>query len=193
MLRTANLSSAAAVSRPLRARWQHARSMGISKDASFDTVCLHGGWDGDKTSTSAAVPVHRTSPYIFKDTETAANLFSLKEMGMIYSRLGNPTTDVLERRFALLSGAHENGALAVSSGTSASFYAIINMCSAGDNIVSSSALYGGTFTMFNEILPQAARWPPPRAFAFELPTSPGADPCANTRARARALLYGHTR
>jgi len=128
--------------------------MGIVPGAGFDTICLHGGWDGDKGTTSAGVPVHRTSPYIFKDTETAANLFSLKELGMIYSRLGNPTTDVLERRFALLSGAHENGALTVSSGTSATFYAIINQCSAGDNIVSSSALYGGTYTMFNDILPQ---------------------------------------
>ena len=73
---------------------------------------------------------------------------------MIYSRLGNPTTDVLERRFALLSGAHENGALAVSSGTSASFYAIINLCSAGDNIVSTSVLYGGTYNQFKVALPR---------------------------------------
>lgn len=130
------------------------RQMGIVSGANFDTICLHGGWDGDKATTSAAVPVYRTSPYIFKDTETAANLFALRELGMIYSRLGNPTTDVLERRFALLSGAHENGALAVSSGTSAAFYAIINLAQAGDNIVSSSQLYGGTFTMFNDILPQ---------------------------------------
>jgi O-acetylhomoserine (thiol)-lyase len=128
--------------------------MGIVPGASFDTICLHGGWDGDKSTGSAAIPVHRTSPYIFKDTETAANLFALRELGMIYSRLGNPTTDVLERRFALLSGAHENGALALASGTAAAFNAIINLASAGDNIVSSSALYGGTFTMFNDILPQ---------------------------------------
>jgi O-acetylhomoserine (thiol)-lyase len=100
------------------------------------------------------VPVHRTSPYIFKDIETASNRFALKELGYIYSRLGNPTTDVLERRFAMLSGAHELGALALSSGTAASFNAIINLASAGDNIVSSSALYGGTYTMFNDILPQ---------------------------------------
>jgi hypothetical protein len=72
----------------------------------------------------------------------------------MYSRLGNPTTDVLERRFALLSGAHEMGALAVASGTSATFNAIINLAAVGDNIVSSSALYGGTYTMFDDILPQ---------------------------------------
>lgn len=79
---------------------------------------------------------------------------ALFENALAFNRLGNPTTDVLERRFALLSGAHEMGALAVSSGTSATFNAIINLAAVGDNIVSSSALYGGTFTMFNDILPQ---------------------------------------
>ena len=83
--------------------------MGTVPGASFDTVCLHGGFDGDAATTARGVPVHRTAPFIFKDTETAANLFALRELGMIYSRLGNPTTDVLERRFALLSGAHEMG------------------------------------------------------------------------------------
>ena len=96
-------------------RKMHIRSMGITPNARFDSVCIHGGWDGDASSGSAAVPVHRTSPYIFKDTDTAAARFSLRELGMIYSRLGNPTSDVLERRFALLNGAHENGALAVAS------------------------------------------------------------------------------
>eukprot|EP00729_Bicosta_minor_P025840 gene25840-28369_t len=107
------------------------RFMGVVSNAKFNTLCLHGGWSGDPGSESAAVPVHRTSSFNFKDTETAANRFALKE-------LGNPTTDVLERRFALLSGAHEMGALAVSSGTSATFNAIINLAAVGDNIVSSS-------------------------------------------------------
>ena len=137
------------------ARLRHTvRHFGIVPNAGFDTICLHGGWNGDAGTGSAGVPVHRTSPYIFKDTEEAANRFALKELGHIYSRIGNPTTDVLERRFAMLSGAHELGALAVSSGTSASFYAILNLSSAGDNIVASRELYGGTYTMFKDILPQ---------------------------------------
>ena len=82
-----------------------------------------------------------------------ANLFALKELGNIYTRLMNPTTDVLEKRVALLEGAPEAGGLAVASGTSAIFYAIINLAQAGDNIVSSANLYGGTYTQFNDILP----------------------------------------
>ena len=154
MLRCSGNAVTTVVSAALKHAPKRVRYMGIVPGAGFDTICLHGGWDGDKGTGAAGVPVVRSSPFIFKDTEEAANRFALKELGMIYSRLGNPTCDVLERRFALLSGAHELGALAVSSGTSASFYAAINLCQAGDNIVSSSALYGGTYTMFNDILPQ---------------------------------------
>ena len=118
-----------------------------------ETLCLHGGQQPDPTTNSRAVPVYRTSSYVFDSTEHAANLFALKELGNIYTRLMNPTTDVLEKRVALLEGAHELGGLAVASGTSAVFYSIINLAQAGDNIVSSSNLYGGTYTQFSNILP----------------------------------------
>jgi O-acetylhomoserine (thiol)-lyase len=90
---------------------------------------------------------------VFKSTEHAANLFALRELGNIYTRLMNPTTDVLEKRVALLEGAPEMGGLGVASGTSGVFYSIINLASAGDNIVSARNLYGGTYTQFNDILP----------------------------------------
>lgn len=119
----------------------------------LETLCLHGGQQPDPTTLSRAVPVYRTASYVFKDTDHAANLFALKELGNIYTRLMNPTTDVLEKRVALLEGAHEMAGLALASGTSAVFYAIINLAQAGDNIVSARNLYGGTYTQFNDILP----------------------------------------
>jgi O-acetylhomoserine (thiol)-lyase len=119
----------------------------------FDTLCLHGGQQPDPTTLSRALPVYRTSSFVFKSTEHAANLFALKELGNIYTRLMNPTTDVLEKRVALLEGAPEMGGLGVASGTSGVFYSIINLASAGDNIVSARNLYGGTYTQFNDILP----------------------------------------
>ncbi len=119
----------------------------------FDTICLHGGQQPDPTTLSRAVPVYRTSSFVFKSTEHAANLFALRELGNIYTRLMNPTTDVLEKRVALLEGAPELGALGIASGTSGVFYSIINLASAGDNIVSARNLYGGTYTQFNDILP----------------------------------------
>ena len=119
----------------------------------FDTICLHGGQQPDPTTLSRAVPVYRTSSFVFKSTEHAANLFALKELGNIYTRLMNPTTDVLEKRVALLEGAPEMGGLGVASGTAGVFYSIINVASAGDNIVSARNLYGGTYTQFSDILP----------------------------------------
>ncbi len=119
----------------------------------IETLCLHGGQQPDPTTNSRAVPVYRTAAYTFNSTEHAANLFALKELGNIYSRLMNPTTDVLEKRVALLEGAHEMAGLGLASGTSAVFYAIINLAQAGDNIVSARNLYGGTYTQFNNILP----------------------------------------
>ena len=118
----------------------------------FETICLHGGHQPDSVSFSRAVPLYRTSSYVFRDTEHAANLFALKELGNIYTRLMNPTQDVLEQRVAALDGGA--AALALSSGTSAIFYSIINICQAGDEIVSANNLYGGTFTQFNDILPK---------------------------------------
>jgi O-acetylhomoserine (thiol)-lyase len=124
----------------------------MSQEYKFETLCLHAGQEPDPTTTARGVALHRTSSYVFKDTEHAANLFALKELGNIYTRLMNPTHDVLEQRVAALEGGA--AALALSSGTSAIHYSIINICSAGDEIVSASNLYGGTFTMFDNILPQ---------------------------------------
>lgn len=98
--------------------------------------------------------MYRTSPFQFKDTTHAANLFALAELGNIYTRLQNPTTDVLEKRISLLEGAPELGGLGFASGTAAVFNTIINIAQAGDNIVASSKLYGGTYTMFDNILPR---------------------------------------
>ncbi len=118
----------------------------------FETRALHEGQEISEAAPSRGVPLHRTAAYMFRDSEHAANLFGLKELGYIYTRLMNPTTDVLEKRVASLEGGA--AALAVASGTSAIFYSIINIAVAGDEIVSSRNLYGGTFTMFNDILPQ---------------------------------------
>lgn len=118
----------------------------------INTICLHGGTVPDPVTLSRAVPIHRTSSFVFRDTEHAANLFGLRELGNIYTRLMNPTHDVLEKRVAELEGGA--AALALASGTSAVFYSVINICAAGDEIVSANNLYGGTFTQFNDILPQ---------------------------------------
>jgi O-acetylhomoserine (thiol)-lyase len=119
----------------------------------LDTLCLHGGQQPDPTTNARAVPVYRTTSFVFDSTEHAANLFALKELGNIYSRIMNPTQAVLESRVALLEGAHEMAGLALASGTSAVFYSIINLAEAGDNIVSARNLYGGSYTQFNDILP----------------------------------------
>jgi len=119
----------------------------------LETICLHGGTQPDPTTNARAVPLYRTASYVFDSAEHASNLFALAELGNIYTRLMNPTTDVLEKRVALLEGAPEMGGLGVASGTSAIFYTIINLAQAGDNIVSSCNLYGGTYTQFNDILP----------------------------------------
>lgn len=119
-----------------------------------ETICLHGGQKPDPTTKACAVPVYRTSSFVFDSTEHAANLFALKELGNIYTRLMNPTTDVLEKRVCLLEGAHEMAGLGFASGTAAIFNSIINLAQSGDNIVSARNLYGGTYTMFNDILPK---------------------------------------
>ena len=118
-----------------------------------ETLCLHGGQAPDSATNARAVPVYRTASYVFDSTEHAANLFALKELGNIYSRIMNPTQAVLEARVALLEGAHEMAALALGSGTSGVFYSIINLAQAGDNIISARNLYGGSYTQFNDILP----------------------------------------
>lgn len=118
----------------------------------FETLCLHAGQEPDPTQMSRGVTLHRTSSYVFRDTEHAANLFGLKELGNIYTRLMNPTTDVLEKRVAALEGGAAG--LGLASGTAAMHYAIINICQTGDEIVSANDLYGGTYTMFDAIHPQ---------------------------------------
>ncbi len=118
----------------------------------FETKALHSGYEPDVTTNSRAIPIHRTSAFVFNSTEHAANLFALKELGNIYTRLMNPTQDALERRIADLEGGA--AALALSSGTSAIFYTIINICKQGDEVVAASNLYGGTYIQFNNILPQ---------------------------------------
>lgn len=118
----------------------------------FSTRQLHAGQAPDPTTGSRAVPIYQTTSYQFKDTDHAANLFALKEFGNIYTRIMNPTTDVLEQRIADLEGGV--GALATSSGHAAQAQAILTLCEAGDHIVSSSRLYGGTYNQFNYTFPR---------------------------------------
>ena len=127
----------------------------IGPETDIATICVHGGYphEGDGT-TARAAPLHRTTSYQFKSVEHAADLFALSELGNIYTRLGNPTTDILEKRLALMHGGPEMGGLAMASGTVAIFQAITNVAEAGDNIVSANNLYGGTMTMFEHILPK---------------------------------------
>jgi O-acetylhomoserine (thiol)-lyase len=118
----------------------------------FNTRQLHAGQAPDPTTGSRAVPIYQTTSYQFQNTEHAANLFALKEFGNIYTRIMNPTTDVLEQRLASLEGGV--GALAASSGHAAQTMAILTLCGAGDHIVSSSRLYGGTYNQFNYTFPR---------------------------------------
>ncbi|MGM0452186.1 MAG: O-acetylhomoserine aminocarboxypropyltransferase/cysteine synthase family protein [Thermodesulfobacteriota bacterium] len=124
----------------------------MTDEKQFETQCLHAGHTPDAEAGSRAVPIYRTTSYVFENTDHAADLFAMKTPGNIYTRMTNPTTEVLEKRMAALEGGA--AALALASGTSAIFYSIINICSAGDEIVSAGNLYGGTYTMFANILPQ---------------------------------------
>ena len=117
----------------------------------FETLQLHAGHTVDATG-SRAVPIYQTTSYVFKDAEQAAGRFALTDAGPIYTRLGNPTQDVLEGRVAALEGG--SGAIAVASGSAAITYAIQNVASAGDNIVAASTLYGGTYNLFSATLPR---------------------------------------
>jgi O-acetylhomoserine (thiol)-lyase len=121
------------------------------KNYRFETLALHSGQGVDATQ-SRGVPVYRTTSYVFKSVEHGANLFALKELGNIYTRIMNPTQDILEQRVSALEGGAASVALA--SGTSAIYYAIITIAKQGDEIVSATNLYGGTYTMFDAILPQ---------------------------------------
>src|SRR3954447_10577151 len=128
----------------------------MSDDAAItyrpETVALHGGQSPDPTTNSRAVPIYQTTSYVFDDTEHAADLFALKVPGNIYSRIANPTWDVLEQRLAQLEGGI--AALVTASGQAAVSYAVLNIARAGDNIISVSQLYGGTYNFFAHTLPQ---------------------------------------
>jgi O-acetylhomoserine (thiol)-lyase len=124
----------------------------IDHQLKIETLVLHGGQEPDPTTGSRAVPIYQTTSYQFKDTDQAAALFGLTQFGNIYTRMTNPTTDVLEKRIALLDGGI--GALAVASGQSAISLALLNIARAGDEIVSADNLYGGTYTLFHYTFPR---------------------------------------
>ncbi|KAJ1665183.1 hypothetical protein IW140_003543 [Coemansia sp. RSA 1813] len=123
-----------------------------SKKHRFETLALHAGQTPDSASNARAVPIYQTSSFVFNNAEHGANLFALKELGNIYSRLGNPTNDVFEQRIAALEGGV--GALATSSGQAAQFVVAATLCDVGSNIVSTSYLYGGTYNQFKVAFPR---------------------------------------
>ncbi|MCA9964466.1 MAG: aminotransferase class I/II-fold pyridoxal phosphate-dependent enzyme, partial [Anaerolineales bacterium] len=149
----------------------------------FTTRQLHAGQEPDPTTGSRAVPIYQTSSYQFHDTTHAANLFALQEMGNIYTRIMNPTNDVLEQRIASLEGGV--GALAASSGHGAQTMAILTLCGAGDHIISSSRLYGGTYNQFNYTFPR---------IGIEVTLVDPSDPAAFAAAIRpnTKLIYGET-
>ena len=124
--------------------------MSDSANWKFETQQIHAGAQPDPTTGSRATPLYQTTAYVFKDADHAANLFALTEVGNIYTRIMNPTTDVAEKRIAALEGG--SGALVVASGQAAETFAVLNIAQAGDHIVSSSAIYGGTFNLFKYTL-----------------------------------------
>ncbi|WP_042196004.1 homocysteine synthase [Paenibacillus camerounensis] len=126
--------------------------MSEDRKLSFETLAVHAGQEIDPTTLSRAVPLYQTTSYGFRDAEHAANLFALKEFGNIYTRLMNPTTDVFEQRIAALEGGA--GALATASGQAAISFSILNIAGAGDEVVSSASLYGGTYNLFSTTLPK---------------------------------------
>jgi O-acetylhomoserine (thiol)-lyase len=137
----------------------------------FDTVAIHGGHAGDPSTKARAVPIYQTTSYLFDSTDHASKLFALEEFGNIYTRINNPTTDVLEQRLAALErGA---AALAVSSGQAAVVYSVLNLAKSGDHIVSSASLYGGTYNAFAHTL---------KRFGIEVSLVDFGDPFAVERA-----------
>ncbi|MBV8369038.1 MAG: homocysteine synthase [Candidatus Eremiobacteraeota bacterium] len=124
----------------------------VAAQPGFETVALHGGHGGDPATKSRAVPIYQTTSYNFDDTSHAARLFALQEFGNIYTRIMNPTTDVFEQRLAALEGGV--GALALASGQAATVYSLLNLARAGDHVVSSASLYGGTYNAFVHTLPR---------------------------------------
>ncbi len=130
-------------------------SAGKSNEAKLETLEVHGGQVVDPTTQARAVPLYQTTSYVFKDTEQAANLFALKEFGNIYSRIMNPTTDVFEKRMALIEGG--TGALATASGQAAATLALLSITQVGDEIVAGNNLYGGTYELLHYTFPKLGR------------------------------------
>ncbi|MEZ5278585.1 MAG: O-acetylhomoserine aminocarboxypropyltransferase/cysteine synthase [Opitutaceae bacterium] len=157
--------------------------MSTKRSPGLGTLALHAGQTPDPTTGSRAVPIYQTTSYTFRDTEHAANLFALKELGNIYTRIMNPTTDVFEQRVAALEGG--SGALAHASGQAAITDTVLNICNAGDHMVSVSQLYGGTYNLFHYTLPK---------LGIEVSFVDAEDPEAFRRAIRpnTKLLYGET-
>src|SRR6266446_1069412 len=129
--------------------------MSQEKDAAplhFNTLAIHGGQEPDPTTHARAVPIYQTTSYLFDDADHAARLFALQEFGNIYTRIMNPTTDVFEKRLAALEGGVAG--LALASGQAAETLAILTLARAGDEIVSTTSLYGGTYNLFHYTLPR---------------------------------------
>ena len=146
-----------------------------------ETIVLHAGWRADPTTGAVAPPIYQTTSFQFQSTEHASNLFALKELGNIYTRLGNPTTAILEERIAALEGGA--AAVALASGQAASAFSIQNLARAGDNVVSSTDLYGGTWNLFANTL---------KDLGIEVRFADPADPESFRRATddARGILCG---
>jgi len=156
--------------------------MTLPADLRFDSLAVHAGQEPDPATGSRAVPIYQTTAYNFRDSEHAASLFALQESGNIYTRIMNPTTDVLEKRIAALEGGV--GALAFASGHAAISAAILNIAQAGDEIVRSSTLSGGTYNMFAYTLPRLASKSISSTQATR-PTSPGPSPRGPRRCTPR--------
>ena len=124
----------------------------MKRKYSFETLQVHGGQTPDKETGARAVPIYQTTSYVFENADHAAARFALKDAGNIYTRLTNPTTSVVDERIALLEGG--TAGITVASGSAAIYYAILNIAGAGDEIVSASTLYGGTYNMFSVTLPK---------------------------------------
>merc|ERR1711939_1200237 len=126
------------------------RVMSAPENWRFETKQVHSGAQPDPTTKARATPIYQTTSYVFDNTDHAQNLFALAEFGNIYTRIMNPTQDVVEQRVAALEGG--SGALLVSSGQAAETFAVLNIAQAGDHIVSSSSIYGGTYNLFKYTL-----------------------------------------
>lgn len=147
-----SIGSGLLFSTPRYTAYRQRESEMSEQEWSFETLQIHAGQVPDPTTGARALPLYQTTAYQFRDTQHAANLFGLAEMGNIYTRIMNPTQDAVEQRLAALEGGV--AALLVASGSAATTYSILNIAEAGDHIVSSPSLYGGTYNLFHYTLPK---------------------------------------